>query len=180
MRTRTNLRPPQHCWESSTQEIFLNLFYSIQERQLTYFLASQCLHTCSCSCWEPESLTQVHWDGACVGLHTWQVVNRESSCGPKPPLSPNCGSPGKQLCTHPCKGSIHHVLLLMPFLKDCTVSLAAPGLEQHCSLHTKQLQAQAGTTFPSTRWGLENNVSLEISLVAIFGGRIDFEVLHMS
>lgn len=57
--------------------------------QLTYFPTSQCLHTCSCSCWN-QSLTQVHWDGACVGLHAWWVGNRESPCGPKAPQSPNC------------------------------------------------------------------------------------------
>lgn len=146
--------------------------------QLTYFPTSQCLHTCSCSCWKPVthpgSLGWCLCGTACLvgweqGITLWPKGT------PEPKL---CGSPGKQLCTHPCKGSIHRVLFLMlPFLKDCSVSLAAPGLEQHCCLHPKQLQAQAGTTFPSTSWGLGNTSSLEISPVAIFGGRIDLEVL---
>lgn len=58
--------------------------------QVTYFPTSQCSDTCSCSCWEPGSLTQAHWDDACVRLHTWKAGNRESPCGPKPPLNPNC------------------------------------------------------------------------------------------
>lgn len=146
----------------------------MQVMQLSYFLTPQCLHTGSCSCWEPESLAQVHWDGACVELHTWWVGNREwPKATPEPKL---CGTPERQLCTHSCKGGIHRALLLT-FLKDCSVSLAAPGLEQHCCLHPKQPQAQAGTTSLSTAWGLGSNGSLEISLVAIFGGRTDLEAL---
>lgn len=145
--------------------------------QMTYFPTLQCLHTCSCCYWEPESLPQVHWDGACVRLHTWWVRNREFPVAQSHFWAQLCGPPRKQLCTHPCKGTIHRVLLLMlPFLKNCSVSLAATGLEQHYCLHPKQPQAET-ENFLSTKWGLGNNGSLEISPVAIFGGRIDLEVL---
>lgn len=142
---------------------------------MTYFPTFQCLRSCSCCCW--KSLTQVHWDFACVGLHTWWVGNREF-----PVAQSHLGA---QTVWHPWEAAMLPSLQRQPPLCPSNAALpeillsqlVAPGLEQHCCLHPKQPQAQAGTTFLSTRWELGNHGSLQISLVAIFGGRIDLEVL---
>lgn len=114
-------------------------------------------------------------------------LNATPGAGAEPEL---CSSPGKQACAHPCKGSIYRVLLMLPCLKDCSLRRGLPNgstgllpspriyqrkMEQHCCLHPKWTQAQAGTT--STNWELGNKDSLEMSLTALFVGRIYLEVL---